>query len=644
MRFLRRISLLTILALLCAMVPASLAEDFAVDMEEEDFVEETVEEVDSLDLSDLMFEDEVSAPENNDLVLFDAGLCEADGEEQVAPAVAANASSDFDIDEDGVLVRYTGFDKNVTIPSSVKEIGVSAFSWCDTLVSVIIPNNVTRIQSYAFSYCEKLESITIPSSVTSIDRNTFCDSDNFIIRGIAGSYVEKYANGLGIPFNAPIISFDESIDFDEEEEKYEGIIIHINQAQTLKAVQRPSDLARTLRWSSSNTKVATVDQNGNVKGIQEGSATITVATADGKGKAANIEVYVPEPLTVEIKYDESEIEMGKTLEFSAYLYDSYTDDDNIDMPVTWSVSDKTILSITKTGKDSEGDYCVTLKGLKPGKATLTATTANGGKDSITVEVCRPEADSVTINQKGPITLKAGKKYTLTAKVLPAEADQKVTWYSNDTDVAIVSKTGIVTAVSGGEATIWVETDNYCSDSIEIRVPPVPPTRVKLNRTKATVGVSDILVLSTSLLPKNATSDCTFTSSNKKVISVGLAFSDAAFLVAHKKGKATITVKTENGKKAKCVVTVKAAPKKVTLYKGSKKLKNKQTLTLKKGKTLKLKAKLPAKTAASLTWTSSKPTVATVDENGKITALKPGTTTITVKTHNKKTAKVKIKVK
>ena len=69
-----------------------------------------------------------------------------------------------------------------------------------------------------------------------------------------------------------------------------------------------------------------------------------------------------------------------------------------------------------------------------------------------------------------------------------------------------------------------------------------------------------------------------------------------------------------------------------------------TVTLKRGKTLKLKATLPKKTASALTWKSSKPKIASVDQKGVVRALKKGTAVITVRTFNGKVAKVTIKVK
>ncbi len=91
---------------------------------------------------------------------------------------------------DGLLITNDRVEKcrtnatSVSIPNSVTTIGISAFEYCQDLISVIIPNSVTTIEDYAFFFCRKLESITIPSSVTTIEgaafEGCFFAQENFI--------------------------------------------------------------------------------------------------------------------------------------------------------------------------------------------------------------------------------------------------------------------------------------------------------------------------------------------------------------------------------------------------------------------------------------------------------------------------------
>ena len=66
---------------------------------------------------------------------------------------------------------------SITIPNSVTSIGMSTFSGCQSLTSITIPNSVTSIGDYAFSGCKSLTSVTIPNSVTSIGNKAFSNCD-----------------------------------------------------------------------------------------------------------------------------------------------------------------------------------------------------------------------------------------------------------------------------------------------------------------------------------------------------------------------------------------------------------------------------------------------------------------------------------
>ena len=159
--------------------------------------------------------------------------------------------------------------------------------------------------------------------------------------------------------------------------------------------------------------------------------------------------------------------------------------------------------------------------------------------------------------------------------------------------------------------------------------PVPPvvavTGVSLNQTSASLEVGGSVNLTATVSPSNATDKTvTWTSSKPSVASVS-----NGVVTAVAEGSATITA-TAGGKSAKCEVTVK--PKVVDVTGVSL---NKADLSLYIGDTFTLAATVtPANaTDKTVTWTSSKPGVATVSD-GVVTAVAEGSATITAKAGGK----------
>ncbi|MBP3270061.1 MAG: Ig-like domain-containing protein [Bacteroidales bacterium] len=255
---------------------------------------------------------------------------------------------------------------------------------------------------------------------------------------------------------------------------------------TLKITITPDNATnKGIKYTSSDTKVATVDANGTVTGVKKGKATITVTTEDG-GKTDKCEVTVtgkPTPVTsVKINRSVLNLEIGE----AAILVATVSPTDATNKNVTWSTSDESICTVDQNGE---------VTGVKVGTVKITATTEDGGKTaecevnvkeasvavggvsldktSLTVKVggtaqltatCKVTVSSATVAVTGvklnktTLGLKVGASETLTATVSPSDAtNTNVTWKSSSTSVATVDKNGKVTAVKAGTATITVTT-------------------------------------------------------------------------------------------------------------------------------------------------------------------------------------------
>ncbi len=82
------------------------------------------------------------------------------------------AASDFVI-SNGTLVEYTGNSSSVTVPSSVKKIGASAFEGNTTVTYVSLPNNLTEIGAQAFKDCTKLRTVSCKDKIKTIEVKAF---------------------------------------------------------------------------------------------------------------------------------------------------------------------------------------------------------------------------------------------------------------------------------------------------------------------------------------------------------------------------------------------------------------------------------------------------------------------------------------
>ena len=512
----------------------------------------------------------------------------------------------------------------------------------------------TKPESIMLDYTEReiyttksvtLEAMVYPESAN--DRSVIWSSSNTKVAkvdqngtvtgvgaGVATITVKTTDSGLTAKCVVNVLKKKEvqSIVIDYKDETVKSKTIYINGTNTIALGYTVSPSNATFKdviWTSSNPAVATVDPMGKVKAVSVGKTVIKCSSEDNPMVTATCTVYVKVRAT-DIQISSTSIKVYETK--AKTLKATVLPADASNKSVIWKSSDTKIAKVDSNGK---------VTGVKAGTAYITATTANG-KYSVKCKVTVQKtiySEKIMLD-KSSLTLNDGKSYCLEATIFPDNTTTKtLVWSSSNTKVAEVDQYGEVTAVSPGTAYIYCKTkDTGVSVKCKVTVKEVKPTSISFSTKTIEVEYGEIVKLKPTIKPSNATDKTLkWSSSDPSVVKV----SQAGNIKGLKAGKSAVITVTTNTGNFKAQITVKVSPisvKKVALSRTS--------VAISKGKTYQLDATVTPSNATNktLTWTSSDPKVATVDKNGKVTTIKNGTTVITCKSANGKTATCTITVR
>ncbi len=387
---------------------------------------------------------------------------------------------------------------------------------------------------------------------------------------------------------------------------------------------------KTVIWSSSNPKVATVTQTGALTAVGSGTTVITAKTAVGGLTAKCVLTVKPKVQVTDIALNKTSGSMYKNASYQ--LKCSIYPSNATFKQVKWSSSDPKIVSVSSTGL---------VKALKAGRATVYCKSVDNPG---VVGVCTIKVVVKTTGVK--LNYTKGSIYqdnigVLKATVYPSDATNKnVKWTSSNPKVATVDANGRVKGISAGKAVITCTTVNgghKATCSITVKA-VIKTTKITLNRTSGKMYDGAFYQLKATVAPANATAyKLQWTSSNTRAVKVD----QTGKIYGVAPGNAVITcTATDSGVKAYCKVqVVEIKPTAVKL--------NRTSATMNYGAVYQLKATVYPENATNkaVTWTSSNPSAVYVSSNGVIKALKTNSSAvITCKTvSGGKTATCSVKV-
>ena len=564
---------------------------------------------------------------------------------------------------------------SITILSSVTSIGSKSFYYCDSLSKVLCLGNAPKLGSDSFDGCSSDLKIYAKNGLTGYDANgweNYSDKivrynealkknsvifksrkqtekiemvDDTVFKEIASikSYeiedksiasidssgkvtplkngktnvkaVVQYFDGTEVNLTEEIV-----VDFKAESISLDKTNITLNNNKPVKLNEKvlPEETNnKKVNWKSSNEKVATVDENGNVTAVVsenpvgQGTCKITATTADGTNLSASCDV------TVDIKAESigfsltsyTITNLGQTPSFKPKILPENTANKN----VTWKSSNTNIATVNpSTG---------VIKAVSSGTCKITATTTDGTNLSASMDIIVDiKAKSVAFDKTSMQITSQNSINKLVATVTPSQASQKVAWSSSNGKIATVDSKGRVKAVSNGKCKIIATTTDGTNKtaSCDVTVDVKFVTGISFDFNSYTItNVNQTPVFRPNITPSDAEDkNVRWSSSNTKVATV----SSSGVIKAAGNGTCKITATTTDGTNlsASFNITVNIKATKITL--------DKTKIELTTGKeTEKITSSIePSIANKAVKYTSSDESVATVSSDGVVTAVGSGT--------------------
>jgi uncharacterized protein YjdB len=554
----------------------------------------------------------------------------------------------------------------VTFEEGIKQIASCLFAGCTGLEKIEIPDSVTLIDKKAFNGCENLQEIVIPDSVTKVEWVSFANCKN-----LKEVHIPDTVNSMGTYAFLGCTSL----------QKVHLPNIRINLCDgtfsgctSLTEVNLP-DTLQTIGSSAfyNCTSLTEINLPENVNTINSsafsGCTALTKVTIPASMRKINSSAFSHCEALTDLTIAEGTTEISANAFEYCKALQSVTLPDSLQTLGDYAFRYCDVLSEVNIGAGLKviPSYCfyedaALVKVILPQQVTTVKSYAFGNCTQFTDVTMNRNVNTITLNafsypkrltihgvsgtypqtfaEENDITFVAlntsataiklsktdcnlgrGSTLQLTANITPADAADELTWTSTDDEIVTVDANGLLKGVKVGTASVVAMAGDVmetCNVTVYEKV-----TSVTLNCTSKALSMGDTLQLTATVNPSNAMNQkVSWSTSDETVATVN----EEGLVTATGYGTAEITVTTEDGGYTKkCCITVKdVAVTGITL--------NVKTATIGVGNTYELIPTIAPENASvkDVTWTSSKPEVATV-ENGIVTAVSEGTTIIIAKT-------------
>jgi len=367
------------------------------------------------------------------------------------------------VDDNGIVTAVGAGTATITATSTA----ASLTATCDVTVIDVNVDSITISQETATLYAGN--SLTLDAYVLPLNASnptiTWSTNDPAKATVVDGQVTTYYSSSTTYPCTVVItatagshtssctITLNGSVLLTEVNLNKTSASMSVGDTMTLVASTAPSNATtKTLKWTSSNTSVATVDSSGKITALAAGNTTIVASAIDGSGYSAscNVSVSAVNVLIVSLSSTSISLVEGNSATLTASVYPSNA----TNSAIQWSSSNTSIATVDSSGT-------VTARNVT-GYTIITASATDGsGKfaECVVIAKAKIAVTGITLNYGTSLDLLLGDSTTLKATVLPSTAtNSTVTWSSSNTSVATIDSDGLLSSVALGETTITATAD------------------------------------------------------------------------------------------------------------------------------------------------------------------------------------------
>lgn len=312
----------------------------------------------------------------------------------------------------------------------------------------------------------------------------------------------------------------------------EGETVYIGDTLCCRATITPENVDNpSIKWSSSDESIATVDQKGNVKTLTEGEVVIYATAANGVAGEYYIDVKEKYVERVELSEESMEILLQSTHTLTATV----TPADATFPEIAWTTSNPAVVKVDEKG-------CIHAVGC--GTVVVTATATNGVSDSVEIDVTEIVAERVDIF--GASSFYINESGLFKTEIFPADTTiQDIRWTTSDPKIITIDAKGNVKCLAEGIATISaIQKDVTTSIEVEVKVKPVE--RIEIisdSKTPNKLKMGKTMKLSATAYPSDATyTEIIWESSDTEIATVNTSGN----ITPKGTGKVVITASTKDG--------------------------------------------------------------------------------------------------